>query len=159
MVNVRFCYLNDEIFEGPYHFHSTSDRDGRREEKYVERTHLYIREQTLYEDEVSGVSFIYVWADMEAYFVLNLCHPREIQAVWVGWTYHYHRPPMYVQEAEQPLLSAELRTMDWDILMHSNWMSQIPLSQLTDVAIINKLAHVRFRRDQMTPSAWLNLAR
>ena len=38
-------------------------------------------------------------------------------------------------------------------------MCQRPLSQLNDVDIIEEIADKRFRRNHITPSAWVNLAR
>ena len=80
-----------------------------------------------------------VWADMEAHFILSLYRPREIQ---VAWGDIYPHLPMYGQEVEHTLLTKERRRYDWEVVTHQRWMSWRPLSQLTDVAIMNDLATI-----------------
>ena len=88
LVIVRFCYPGNTIFEGLYQVHSPGDGIGvgRGEERYVERTHLYIGEQNLHEDEESSVLFVYVFEDMETWFLMSLYHPREMQATCGRYT-------------------------------------------------------------------------
>ena len=87
LVIVRFHYPDDEIFKDPYQVHD--DGFGKKERWYAERTHPYIEEQRLYEDKESGVQFMDVFDDIDAYLILSLYHPQEIQAAW-GKMYPLH---------------------------------------------------------------------
>ena len=51
LVMVKFCYPDNEILEGLYQAYLSGHVDKRRDERYAERTYLYIVEERLYEDK------------------------------------------------------------------------------------------------------------
>ena len=101
LVIVRFRYPDNKMFEGPYQLHLAFfpiwhiKGDRRGDERYVERIHLYIGEERLYEGKMDGVSSIDVWVDTKAYFMMSLYHPSEMQATnQTAWGETYYCAPL-----------------------------------------------------------------
>ena len=87
---------------------------------------------------------------VEAHFILSIYYPGEIQE---EWGYAYPNPPRYEQEEVHPGIVTELGKYDWDAMDHQQWMSRMPLSLLTDTAIMNEIVNTRLRRRLINPSA------
>ena len=89
---------------------------------------------------------------IEAMFILYLYHPMEVHTDYVG---AFPEPTTY-QEADDPVLREELRNIDWEVIDQHIWMTDTPLSLLSDTNIRDELADRRF--SYMNPIAWVNLA-
>ena len=68
----RFHYPVNAIFEGLHQVNLSSNCFGRVEDRYVDRTHMYIGEQSLHEDDESGVSLVDVFEGLEDWLLLSL---------------------------------------------------------------------------------------
>ena len=141
----------------PYVVHTRERErvDWGEEHRYVNRTHLHLGYERLYEDEAAMIGFMDMDETMETHFLLSFYHPMEVQAEWGD---SYPQPIMYGQEADDPLLREELRNRSWEVSKHQRWMSHMQLSLLRDRNIRDKLTERRFQSGFMNPTAWINLA-
>ena len=67
------------VQEGPYIVHARERGRGDKEERCLNSTHLYLRDERLYEDERSRIGFMDVDERMEAMFVLSVYYPIQVQ--------------------------------------------------------------------------------